>query len=151
MPISPTYRAKENTMNKIVMAEIQKDLSCEQRAPARALQCFPNLYSVRPVPPHRCNCDEVSPVPPTFLASSRALPGERVSPFQTEIWSRPAAPLHGLTLTTMSLHTMSVICSEIEETDSIIVLSAFCWSAPGDIGSAEAVYLIQRSHTEFRL
>ena len=115
MPIFPDLQGKESTMNKIVMAEIQKDLSSEQRAPARALQCFPNLYSVRHVPPHRCNCDEVSPVPPTFLASSRALPGERVSPFQTEIWSRPGAPLHGLTLTTMSLHTMSVICSEIED------------------------------------
>jgi len=42
---------------------------------------------------------------------SRALPAERVSPFQTEIWSRPWAHSHGLTLTTMSLHTMSVIFS----------------------------------------
>jgi hypothetical protein len=44
---------------------------------------------------------------------------------------------------------MSVICSEIEETDSIIVLTAFCWSAAGDIGSAEVVYLIQRSTPSF--
>ena len=32
---------------------------------------------------------------------------------------------------------MSVICSEIEETDSTIVMTEFCWSAAGDISSAE--------------
>ena len=115
------------------MAEIQRGLSCAQRAPSRALQCFPRIHSVRPVPLHRHNCDEGSPFPPTSPASSRALPAGRVSPFQTVIWSRPWAPLHGLTLTTMSLHTMSVIYCKIEETDSIIVLTEFCWSAASNI------------------
>ena len=33
---------------------------------------------------------------------------------------------------------MSVIYFKIEETDSIIVLTEFCWSAAGNIESAEA-------------
>jgi len=95
----------------IFMAEIQKDLSFERRVPAPASQCSPSRRFVRPAPRRQCSCDGDLLAPPTPLASSHAFPAERVSPFQTEIWSKPWAHSHGLTLTTMSLHTMSVIFS----------------------------------------
>src|SRR6185312_9135071 len=106
------------------MAENQKDLLSERKAHEPVSQCFPTPHSAHRVQRHQHSCD-VSPLAPlTPPGSSHALRAGRGWSFRRAISWRLWALHNAWLLTTMSLHTMSVICSRIEDNAGVLSIGA---------------------------
>jgi hypothetical protein len=99
----------------------QRALSSEWKAPQPTSQCFRGPHCARPAPRRRHSCGADPLALPTLLGSIPVPHAARERLFRRLTWVRLWAPLHGLPLTTMSLHTMSVIFSDCSNGHRVVV------------------------------